>query len=213
MTEFAFFLAAALVVAVTPGPGLLYVAARSLSGGRGDGIASSIGTGLGGSVHIAAGAIGVSALVLASAEAFTVLKLAGACYLIWLGVRTIRSAGAATVSGPVAAIAPPGLAGWRRGLGEGFVVEALNPKTAAFFLAFIPQFVDPSRGGVAMQFALLGAISVTLNTVADIVVAFGAASVRDGVAARPGLFRRLTQASGAMMCALGAALAFARRPG
>jgi threonine/homoserine/homoserine lactone efflux protein len=184
------------------------VAARSLSGGRADGIASSIGTGLGGSVHFAAGAVGVSALVLASAEAFTALKFAGALYLLWLGIRTIRTASSAAAT----PIAEGGRRGWRRGLREGFVVEALNPKTAAFFLAFIPQFVDPARGDVALQFALLGTISVVLNTAADIVVAFAASAVRDGAAARPGLLRRLRQTSGAMMCALGAMLAFARRP-
>lgn len=208
MSDLTLFLAAAILIAVTPGPGLLYVAARSLSGGRADGIASSLGTGLGGSVHILAGAIGVSALVLASAEAFTLLKIAGALYLLWLGIRTIRTAASVTVT-PVAV---GRRRGWRGGFGEGFVVEALNPKTAAFFLAFIPQFVDPARGDVALQFVLLGTISVTLNTAADIVVAFGASAVRDGAAARPGLLRRLRQASGALMCTLAAMLAFARRP-
>jgi threonine/homoserine/homoserine lactone efflux protein len=208
MSDLTLFLAAAILIAVTPGPGLLYVAARSLSGGRADGIASSLGTGLGGSVHILAGAIGVSALVLASAEAFTLLKIAGALYLLWLGIRTIRTAASATVT-PVAV---GRRRGWRGGFGEGFVVEALNPKTAAFFLAFIPQFVDPARGDVALQFVLLGTISVALNTAADIVVAFGASAVRDGAAARPGLLRRLRQASGALMCTLAAMLAFARRP-
>jgi threonine/homoserine/homoserine lactone efflux protein len=208
MSDLTLFLAAAILIAVTPGPGLLYVAARSLSGGRADGIASSLGTGLGGSVHILAGAIGVSALVLASAEAFTLLKIAGALYLLWLGIRTIRTAASVTVT-PVAV---GRRRGWRGGFGEGFVVEALNPKTAAFFLAFIPQFVDPARGDVALQFVLLGTISVALNTAADIVVAFGASAVRDGAAARPGLLRRLRQASGALMCTLAAMLAFARRP-
>lgn len=208
MNDLTFFLLAALLVAVTPGPGILYVAARSLSGGRGDGIASSIGTGLGGSVHIAAGAIGVSALVLASAEAFTVLKLVGALYLVWLGIRTIRSAASATL----APLVPPARAGWRVGLREGFVVEALNPKTAAFFLAFIPQFVDPQAGNVALQFAALGTISVVLNTAVDIVVAVAAGAVRQGAVARPTLLRRLRQASGGLMCSLGVALAFARRP-
>lgn len=207
MPDLALFLAAAILIAVTPGPGLLYVAARSLSGGRADGIASSLGTGFGGSVHIVAGAIGVSALVLASAEAFTLLKIAGALYLLWLGIRTIRTASASP-----APVATGGPRGWWPGLREGFVVEALNPKTAAFFLAFIPQFVDPARGDVALHFALLGTISVVLNTAADIVVAFAASAVRDGAAARPGLLTRLRQASGALMCALAALLAFARRP-
>jgi threonine/homoserine/homoserine lactone efflux protein len=92
------------------------------------------------------------------------------------------------------------------------LVEALNPKTAAFFLAFIPQFVDPSAGHVAPQFVVLGFVSVALNTLADIVVAFAASGVREGAAARPGLIRRLREASGGAMIALGVGLALAKRP-
>ncbi|MCO5091861.1 LysE family translocator [Bosea sp. (in: a-proteobacteria)] len=211
-TRFALFFAAALLLAVTPGPGIFYVAARSLAGGRGEGLASSFGTGLGGLVHVLAGALGVSALVLASAELFTALKLAGAAYLVWLGIRTIlvarRDAATAIVAGrPVPPMGP------RRAFREGAVVEALNPKTAAFFLAFIPQFVDPAAGSVALQFIALGTISVLLNTLADIAVAFAASRIRQGAAAaRPNLVRRLREGSGAAMVALGVGLAFAKRP-
>ncbi len=93
------------------------------------------------------------------------------------------------------------------------VVEALNPKTAAFFLAFVPQFVDPAAGSVALQFVVLGFLSVVLNTLVDVGVAFGAGRLRSGAAARPALMRRLREASGAAMMALGLGLAFARRPG
>ncbi len=206
--DFLLFLAAATLIAVTPGPGILYVAARSLSGGRGEGIASSVGTGLGGCVHIAAGALGVSALVLASAEAFTALKLAGAAYLVWLGLRTMHAARVA-----LDITAPAGAGGTRRAFREGVVVEALNPKTAAFFLAFLPQFVDAAAGGVGAQFVLLGLVSVALNTGVDVAVAYGAASVGARATGRPGLVRRLREASGAVMCALGLGLALARRPG
>src|SRR5215467_4567555 len=96
------FLTAATVIAVTPGPGLFYVVARTLAGGRREGLASTFGTGLGGLVHVVAGAVGVSALVLASAEAFTVLKLAGALYLVWLGWRTPRNAGIEVAGDPPA---------------------------------------------------------------------------------------------------------------
>jgi threonine/homoserine/homoserine lactone efflux protein len=205
---FLLFLGAALVVAMTPGPGILYVAARSLAGGRAEGIASSFGTGLGGSVHILAGAVGVSALLLASAEAFAMLKLAGAAYLVWLGLRTLREARRPL---PMEAAVP--VLGARRAFREGVLVEALNPKTAAFFLAFVPQFVDPAAATpVALQFALLGLVSVTLNTGVDVLVAFGAGRARSGLAERPGLVRRLREVSGGTMIALGAALAFARRP-
>lgn len=208
MTQFVLFLAAAFVLAVTPGPGIFYVAARTLAGGRAEGMASSFGTGLGGMAHVLAGSLGVSAIVLASAELFAALKLIGAAYLVWLGIRTFQAARRdAASSGPAA---PP--IGARRAFREGVMVEALNPKTAAFFLAFIPQFVDPSQGSVAAQFVLLGFVSVLLNTLADIVVAFLASGIRDGAKASPVLIRRLRQGSGAGMVALGLGLALARRP-
>lgn len=206
ITEFVLYLAAASLLAVTPGPGIFYVAARSLAGGRAEGIASSLGTALGGLVHVLAGALGISALVLASAELFTALKWVGAAYLVWLGVRTMMAA-RRNVPGADAA---PAL-GTRRAFREGVVVEALNPKTAAFFLAFIPQFLDPSAGAVALPFILLGSISVLLNTLADIVVAIGASRIREGAASRPGFIRRLREISGASMIALGAGLALAKR--
>ncbi|MBL6455464.1 LysE family translocator [Belnapia sp. T6] len=209
LTQFALYVAAALVLAITPGPGIFYVAARSLAGGRAEGVASSFGTGLGGMVHVLAGSLGVSALVLASAELFTVLKLAGAAYLVWLGLRTIQSARMATGLGGAAAAPPVGPA---RAFREGVLVEALNPKTAGFFLAFIPQFVDPAAGGIALQFVVLGFVSVALNTLADILVALAASRIRDGAAARPALIRRLREASGAAMIALGCGLALVRRP-
>jgi threonine/homoserine/homoserine lactone efflux protein len=161
-------------------------------------------------VHVIAGSLGVSAIVLASAELFTVLKLVGSAYLIWLGVRTFQAArrDASNVLAGEAA-APP--IGARRAFREGVVVEALNPKTAAFFLAFIPQFVDPA-GQVALQFVVLGFVSVALNTLADIVVAFAASRIRDGATARPGLIRRLREVSGGAMVALGVGLALAKRP-
>ncbi|MBK9081195.1 MAG: LysE family translocator [Rhizobiales bacterium] len=210
LSQFALFFAAALLLAVTPGPGIFYVAARTLAGGRAEGVASSFGTGLGGMVHVVAGAAGVSALVLASAELFSALKLVGAAYLVWLGLRTIQIARRDAASA-LAGVAPASI-GPRRAFREGVVVEALNPKTAAFFLAFIPQFVNQAQGSVALQFVILGFVSVALNTAVDVVVAFAASGVREGAAARPALVRRLREASGGAMIALGVGLAFARRP-
>jgi threonine/homoserine/homoserine lactone efflux protein len=210
-TELALYFAAAFLLAVTPGPGIFYVAARTLAGGRAEGIASSFGTGLGGMVHVLAGSLGVSAIVLASAELFTALKLVGAAYLVWLGFRTFRAARreAATALDGRALAAP---AGARRAFREGVLVEALNPKTAAFFLAFIPQFIDSSAGPVAVQFVMLGSVSVTLNTLADIAVACAAGGIRTGAAARPALIRRLRETSGGAIIALGVGLALAKRP-
>jgi len=209
-TQLAVYFAAALLLAITPGPGIFYVAARTLAGGRAEGVASSFGTGLGGMFHVFAGSLGVSAMVLASAELFAALKLIGSAYLVWIGFRTFQSArrdASADLHG-----AAPGTMGPRRAFREGVLVEALNPKTAAFFLAFIPQFVDLSHGDVALQFMVLGFVSVALNTLADIVVAFAASRIREGMSARAALIRRLREASGALMVALGIGLALAKRP-
>lgn len=203
LQTFLLFLAAALVVAITPGPGLFYIVARTLAGGRSEGLASSIGLGLGGLVHVMAGAVGLSALVMASAEAFTLLKVVGALYLIWLGLKAWREA---RIAQPIEVH----VSGARRALCEGILVEALNPKTAAFFLAFIPQFVDPSTD-VAAQFACLGLISVALNTSVDLIVTTWTAKARAGLASRPSLIVRSRQLSGAVMCGLGATLLLARR--
>jgi threonine/homoserine/homoserine lactone efflux protein len=211
LTQFALFFVAAAVLAVTPGPGIFYVAARTLAAGRAEGIASSFGTGLGGLFHVLAGALGVSALVMASAELFTVLKVLGALYLVWIGVRTILGARRdGTLAASAEGASPP--LGTRRAFRDGMWVEALNPKTAAFFLAFIPQFVDPAAGSVPLQFIALGLVSVALNTAADVVVAFAAASLRDKAVDHPERIVRLRQASGGAMLALGVGLLFARRP-
>jgi threonine/homoserine/homoserine lactone efflux protein len=205
--QFALYVAVAFILAITPGPGMFYVAARTLAGGRAEGVASSLGTGLGGMVHVVAGALGVSATVLASAEFFTILKLIGAAYLVWIGVRTFRAARKDAIFGD----ATPSI-GTLRAFREGVFVEALNPKTAAFFLAFIPQFVDLNAGYVAMQFVVLGSMSVFLNTSADIIMTFAASRIRGRAAARPNLVRRLRESSGAAMVALGFGLALAKSP-
>jgi threonine/homoserine/homoserine lactone efflux protein len=203
-TSFTLFLLAALVIAAVPGPGIFYVAARTLSGGKRAGIASTFGTALGGLVHVIAGAVGVSALILASAELFTALKFVGALYLVWLGVKTFREARHLLPEQAVTA-------GTQRVFREGVLVEALNPKTAVFFLAFIPQFIDPA-GYVALQFMSLGLISVALNTLADVVVVMMAATARTGLARHPNLLQRLRQGSGLFIAGLGISLALARRP-
>lgn len=200
------FLAATTLLAVTPGPGLMYVTARAIAGGRAEGLASSFGTAVGGMAHVLAGAIGLSALVMASAEAFTVIKIMGAAYLVWIGIRTIREARPLTKEIDIAAH------GVRRAFGEGILVEALNPKTAAFFLAFLPQFIDPARGDVALQFIVLGTITVTMNTLADVIATLLAARARAAVGGRSHVLVALQRASGAFMCALGVLVLAVRRP-
>ena len=203
--NFSLFLLAALVIAAVPGPGIFYVAARTLAGGRKAGIASTFGNATGGLVHVIAGGLGVSAVIMTSAELFTALKFAGALYLVWLGIKTFREAGV-VLPEPIAPV------GARQAFSDGVVVEALNPKTAAFFLAFIPQFIEPASGHPAMQFIALGLISVTLNTAADVIVVGIAASARATLSRKPRLVQRLRQGSGLFIAGLGVSLALARRP-
>lgn len=201
------FLTAAFLLAIMPGPGMLYVVGRTWSAGRGDGFASSLGTMLGGFVHVIACVVGVSALVMASAAAFSVLKIAGGIYLIVLGIQAFRAASRDDTM-PGAGFTR---AGFGRALRQGAVVEATNPKTAAFFLAFIPQFISLEAGHVALQFLVLGTISVMLNTAADLVAVMAAAGLHRRLTARPMIFRRLRQGSGLLMTGLGVGLLAARR--
>jgi len=201
--SFLLFLAAASIIALSPGPGIFYVAARTIAGGRGEGLASSLGTAIGGLIHVIAGAVGVSALVMASAEAFTLLRWLGALYLVWLGLKILREA---RVDRPASAAV-----GGRRAFRDGIVVEALNPKTAAFFLAFLPQFVDPA-GAVWLQFLVLGLISVALNTAVDVAVVFAAARARTFALGRPAFLRWPRTAAGLVIAGLGLSLLLSRRP-
>ncbi len=202
MSFIAFFVAA-LVLALTPGPGLAYVIARTAAGGRAEGLASCFGTAIGGLLHVLAAALGLSLVIARSAVAFNVLKYLGAAYLVYLGVRMLLRKQVSTVE-PVASH------GARRALLEGIIVEILNVKTALFFLAFLPQFVSPSEPLVP-QLVLLGVISVTLNAAVDVLAVLGAhRALRSGTlrAARERLMRRV---SGVTMVGLGAFVAFARR--
>ncbi len=203
--NFQLFVAAAMIIAAVPGPGIFYVAARTLSGGRRAGIASTSGTAIGGLVHVIAGGLGVSAIILASAQLFAALKFGGALYLVWLGIRTFREAGHLLQE-------RTGAVGAKRAFLEGIMVEALNPKTAAFFLAFIPQFLDAAAPDPALEFMALGLISVTLNTLADVVVVLAASATRARFTESPRLFQRLRQGSGLLIAGLGLSLALARRP-
>jgi threonine/homoserine/homoserine lactone efflux protein len=198
--SFSLFFAAAVVLAVTPGPGMFYVLARSIKGGRREGYASAAGTAVGGLFHVVAAALGVSAVLAASAEAFTVVKYAGAAYLIYLGIRALMTPDS-----------PPELDSGerresRRAFYQGITTEILNPKTALFFLAFIPQFVNP-QGAVVLEFILLGGISVFLNTSMDVIVATLAGPIGAQLKRRAGLRRAQRAFSGVSLIALGAYVA------
>jgi threonine/homoserine/homoserine lactone efflux protein len=159
-TTFALFALAALVLLVIPGPSVLYVVAQSVSGGRRVGVASVLGIHVGSLVHVLAAAVGLSSLIVSSARAFEAVKLAGAAYLVYLGVRRLLDRRAHVTA---AVDAKPLGDAFRQGI----VVNVLNPKTALFFLAFLPQFVDVSRGSVALQVVALGLTFVLLGLVSD----------------------------------------------
>ena len=202
--SFLTFLLAAVLLAITPGPGIAYVVARTAAGGRSEGLASCLGTGLGGMLHVLAAAFGLSVLIAQSAVAFTLLKYLGAVYLVYLGIRLwLRREPAAAVE----TVTPQGA---RRALVEGIVVEALNVKTALFFLAFLPQFVDPGAALVP-QLVLLGSICVALNTFVDEVAVFAAHRLLGSGVARAARARVMTRISGTTMIGLGAFLALTRR--
>src|SRR5499425_2849870 len=197
--RFALFLAAAVVLAATPGPGIFYVLARTLAGGRREGFSSSFGTFVGGLFHVMAAALGVSAILAASAVAFHTVKYAGAAYLVWLGVRMILSRNEEM---PLKAEAPKANA-----FGQGILTEVLNPKTALFFLSFIPQFIAPERGHLFWQFVVLGVLSVTMNTTADLVVVYLAAPLERKLKSSATFRSRQKMVSGAGMIGLGAYVA------
>jgi threonine/homoserine/homoserine lactone efflux protein len=157
----ALFVVAALVLLVVPGPSVLYIVARSIEGGRTAGLVSVLGVQTGAMVHIAFAAVGLSAILASSALAFSVVKWLGAAYLVWLGLRQIfgRDKGNKDVT-----VEPARLS---RVFSQGVIVNILNPKTALFFLAFLPQFVDPARGAAWTQILLLGATFVILALCSD----------------------------------------------
>ena len=202
--SFLTFLFAAAILALTPGPGIAYVVARTVAGGRREGLASCLGTGVGGMLHVLAAALGLSLVVAQSALAFNLVKYIGAAYLVYLGVRMLLQKPAEPT---VAAVRAQGA---RRALLEGVVVETLNVKTALFFLAFLPQFVAPTEPLVP-RLVLLGSICVALNTLVDVVAVFAAARLLRSPAARAARARVMTKLSGATMVALGSWLALAKR--
>jgi threonine/homoserine/homoserine lactone efflux protein len=201
----ALFLLAGTALAIVPGPAVAYIVTQSIDQGRRAGLVSALGVATGGLVHVAAATVGLSALIASSAEAFTVVKLVGAAYLIVVGIRRILSGDAAETERQVLR------APLRRVYRQGVIVNVLNPKTALFFLAFLPQFVDPHRGAVWPQVAVLGIIFVSVAVLSDMTYAL----VSDAIAGR--IRRTGTGAkirrwiTGGVFVALGITAAAARR--
>jgi len=203
-TRFFLFLTAAVLLAVAPGPGMLYVLARSLAGGKREGVLSALGTFLGGMVHVFAAALGISIILAKSAMAFATVKYVGAAYLCFLGVRMILDARKETSAGDQI---PQNVKVARNPLWQGVATEVLNPKTALFFLSFIPQFVVRGSGHVFLQFVTLGTISVVLNTTADLIVIALAGPLGERIRASATFRRRQRTVTGAIMIGLGTYLA------
>ncbi|PYM29564.1 MAG: RhtB family transporter [Candidatus Rokuibacteriota bacterium] len=197
------FVAAALVLLLTPGPAVLYIVTRSLDQGRRAGFVSVLGVHAGTLVHVAAAAAGLSAVLVASATAFRVVKYLGAAYLVYLGVRQLLSRVADPVEATLAT--PPHL---RRAFVDGFVVNVLNPKTALFFLAFLPQFVTVSRGAVPAQIIGLGVVFVALGLLTDGLYALTAGTAARWLRARRGVALARRWIPGTMYIGLGLATAF-----
>jgi threonine/homoserine/homoserine lactone efflux protein len=199
----ALFVVAALVLLLVPGPAVLYVVARSIHQGRRAGLASVLGIHIGTLVHIAAATAGLSALLVSSSIAFTAVKIAGAVYLVGLGVWTLIS------RRPEAEVALGGERNLRRAFAQGIVVNILNPKTALFFLAFLPQFVDSDASHPAVQIAALGLLFALLGLVTDSLWAV-AAGTAGGVLRRSRRFLRTQRyVVGTVYVGLGVATALA----
>ena len=199
-TIWLFCLAAAALI-VIPGPAVLYVVAQSVGQGRKAGLVSASGVATGGLVHVLGAALGLSGLLLSSATLFSVVKFAGAAYLVYLGGRRLLGLE------PSALVAPQEARSRRRLYRDGAVVNVLNPKTALFFYAFLPQFLDPNRGSVALQALTLGALFVLIALVSDSLWALASGSAADWLKTRAAAVRIERWVTGTVLVGLGAAAA------
>lgn len=196
------FVTGAAIILMIPGPAVMYVVSRSIGHGRSAGLVSAMGIVVGTLFHVAAATLGLSALLASSAMAFEFVKYLGAAYLVYLGIRTLRSGDAHLCQA----------AGSERRLvhlfGQGVLVNLLNPKTALFFLAFLPQFVDPSRGHATLQIFELGVLFALMGWCSDSIWAFAAGTVAEHLRRNVRLRRAQRNVSGGALIALGLASAF-----
>jgi threonine/homoserine/homoserine lactone efflux protein len=193
----AVFAAADVALLVIPGPAVLYIVAQSIEHGRGAGLVSMLGIQVGGLVHVAAAALGLSALLLHSAVAFNVVKYAGAAYLIFLGLRKLLRRERFETTGE----RPPRRLD--RLFAQGIVVNVLNPKTALFFFAFLPQFFDVDKGSVGLQIAVLGVVFILIAVVSDGTDALAAGTASSWLRGNPRFLRAERWISGTVLLGLG----------
>ena len=200
------FALAGVVLVVVPGPSVLFIVGRALAHGRRAALTSVAGNTVGVLFPITAVALGIGAAVEQSAVVLTVLKIAGALYLVYLGVHTIRTRGDLVAAlGPSAAVAD------RRTFGQGVVVGATNPKVIVFFGAVLPQFVDPTAGSAPVQMLVLGGVFALLAAVLDAAWGLGAGAARDWFATSPARLRAVGGTGGLLMIVMGAGLAVSGR--
>ncbi len=197
----ALFAVAALVLLLIPGPGVLYIIARSIGQGRRAGLVSALGVGVGNFVQVIAATLGLSALLLSSALAFNAVKYAGAAYLVYLGVRTLLTR---TGAHAVAAPAPVSLP---RIFRQGVIVNMLNPKVALFFIAFLPQFIEPERGAASAQIFFLGTLFVLMGICSDSLYALLARAVGGALRGSTRFRRAERYVTGGIYIGLGVATA------
>jgi threonine/homoserine/homoserine lactone efflux protein len=205
LTLWGLFVVASLVLLLTPGPAVLYVVARSVGQGRAAGLVSVLGIHLGTIVHITAAAVGLSALILSSALAFAIVKYLGAAYLIWIGIRTLMTQD----PDPAAPVVPA--EPLHRAFRDGFMVNLFNPKTAIFFLAFLPQFVDPARGALHWQILILGFTFMGLGIMTDGMFALTAGAAGDFLRRNRRFLRFQRWFAGTSFIGLGVTAALATR--
>ena len=200
------FGAAALALIVVPGPAVLYIVSQSIDRGRLAGFVSALGIAVGALVHVCAAAVGLSSILVSSATAFNVVKYAGAAYLIAMGVWTIAKR--PDDGGPGR---PPSERRLRRRFAQGVVVNVLNPKTALFFFAFLPQFVDPDKGAPALQIGVLGLVFVLLAVTSDSLWALAAGTASERLRGSRRFLSVQRYVSGSVFVGLGALTAVAKR--
>jgi threonine/homoserine/homoserine lactone efflux protein len=204
-SQLLFFVTTAAILLAIPGPAVLYIVGRSIGQGRNAGLVSALGIGIGTLIHTAAAAVGLSALLVSSATAFSVVKYLGAAYLVYLGIQRLRSkeslAAASDSAAPRVTLA--------RVFSQGIVVNVLNPKTALFFFAFLPQFIDPARGHVATQILSLGILFACMGTTSDCLWALFSGSVAGWLRNNQRWMRNERYVSGGILISLGVATALA----
>ncbi|NIE69206.1 LysE family translocator [Burkholderia sp. Ax-1719] len=207
ITHFGFFLVAVLLLNVTPGPDTAYIVGRSVAQGRSAGLVSALGISAGCCVHALACAFGLTALLAASATAFTVIKLVGACYLVYLGVRLIfaKQSDAAAEAKPAATSVQP--RPLRQLFLSGFWTNVLNPKVVLFFVSFFPQFVTVTSSHKILAFLALGAVFVLMSTAWNSFIAWIAGSVTARFSGKPGVKKWLDRTVGSAFVGLGVRLA------